>query len=280
VLNGYGNGMNFAGHLLLRAQSRGAGKTSLGEQSFRAPFHVGKSYADAHALLVQVVNPTAGVLEGDKLESHIAVDSGAALLVTTPSATRVFHMRAGAATSRQVIRVARGAWLEFWPEPLVPHAQADFTQTTEIEVEEGAEMLFADFLIPGRIARGEIWQWRRLVLDLKLRIDRRLILRERAEQTGEELKALSMMAGMAQATFGTLFAASPNLADEEQWKDQLLALHGPDLWLGISRLRGDYPAYSIKLIAPDGDALRRAHRQVRHILSCRLPRLQADPRKL
>ena len=36
-------------------------------QSFRAPFHVSKPYwdADSRVLLTQVVNPTAGILEGD-----------------------------------------------------------------------------------------------------------------------------------------------------------------------------------------------------------------------
>src|SRR5688572_614578 len=89
----------FFGHLALRAAAREDGRTSLVAQSFRAPFHVSKPYwdEDAKTLLVQVVNPTAGILSGDRLESEIAVEAGAALLVTTPSASRVFQMKEGTA---------------------------------------------------------------------------------------------------------------------------------------------------------------------------------------
>ena len=49
----------------------------LREQSFRAPFHLSKPSWDEHALLVQIVNPTAGVFAGDALRSRVAVESGA-----------------------------------------------------------------------------------------------------------------------------------------------------------------------------------------------------------
>ena len=59
---------DFSGHLLLRAAVREDGRTALAEQSFRAPYHLSKPYWDAEArvLLVQVVNPTAGILSGDR----------------------------------------------------------------------------------------------------------------------------------------------------------------------------------------------------------------------
>ncbi|MGC4074303.1 MAG: urease accessory protein UreD [Nibricoccus sp.] len=119
---------DFSGHLRLRAEKRENGKTVLAGQSFRAPFHVGKAYWDEEgtALRVQVVNPTAGILEGDKLETEVAVGAGAALLVTTPSASRVFHMRTGAAVASQRFSVEAGGWLEFLPEPLVPHDRSSF----------------------------------------------------------------------------------------------------------------------------------------------------------
>src|SRR4051812_3994938 len=104
----------FAGHLRLGATARTDGQTTLSSQSFRAPYHVSKPYwdADARVLLVQVVNPTAGILAGDQLESGISVGSGAALLVTTPSASRIFKMNAGHAEAHQRFAVGAGGWLE------------------------------------------------------------------------------------------------------------------------------------------------------------------------
>ena len=186
----------FSGHLKLRAELREHGKTVLAGQSFRAPFHVGKAYWDEEgaALRVQVVNPTAGILEGDKLEMDIGVGKGAALLVTTPSASRVFHMRAGEAVAAQYFFVDTGGWLEFLPEPLVPHRASSFRQVTEIEVAEGGEIVFADLLMPGRIARGEMWSWSRLRLELRVRVGGELILRERLDQSGEEMRMLAALA--------------------------------------------------------------------------------------
>ena len=90
---------DFSGHLSLRAATRADGRTVLARQSFRAPYHLSKPYwdMDAKTLLVQVVNPTAGILSGDRLESDLDVRKGAALLVTTPSASRVFKMKSGTA---------------------------------------------------------------------------------------------------------------------------------------------------------------------------------------
>ena len=62
---------DFHGHLFLRAEARADGRTAIGGQAFRAPFHVSKPYwdEDTRMLLVQVVNPTAGILSGDNMRS-------------------------------------------------------------------------------------------------------------------------------------------------------------------------------------------------------------------
>ena len=192
----------FSGHLHLRGHSarRAAGR-AWSEQSFRAPFHLSKPYwdADAKTLLVQIVNPTAGILSGDRLESRITVDAGASLLVTTPSASRVFQMKDGTAECRQQFAVASGAWLEVMPEPLVPHRGSRYRQFTSVNVETGGALFFVDQLMPGRVAHGEAWTWDRLCLELEVKLDGKLILRERLDQRGEDLRCLAELAGSGPA---------------------------------------------------------------------------------
>lgn len=270
-----------SGHLSLTAEARADGRTVLGRQSFCAPYHLSKPYWDGQTLIVQVVNPTAGILSGDTLRSDITVAAGAALLVTTPSATRIFQMDTGSAESRQRFEVQSSAWLDLLPEPLVPHFGSRFRQVTEIEAMADAEFFYGDLLLPGRIARGETWAWSRLCLDLRLRLGGELILRERFDQSGAELKALAQLAGSGDgAGFANLVIASPRLAAEEKWKTAVSALHGNGVWIGVSRLRGAAVSYSLKLITPDGDVLRRTLREVRQILAAVLPRLASEPRKL
>lgn len=271
----------FAGHLHLRAATREHGRTILAAQSFRAPFHLSKPYwdSDARVLLAQVVNPTAGILAGDRLESEIHVDRDAALLVTTPSASRVFHMRDGAAECRQHFAVARNGWLEVTPEPLVPHRGSRYRQITTVDVADGGGLFFVDQLMPGRVAHGEAWSWQRLCLELSVRLDDDLILRERFDQTGEALRALAVTNGSGEAAcFANAVLIAPMFAESGSWRAELAALHRDGVWLGVSALRRG--GWSLRVVAPDGLRLRQTLRETRRILANYFPRLGCDPRKL
>jgi urease accessory protein len=271
----------FSGHLSLRAAARADGRTVLAAQSFRAPYHLSKPYwdADAGVLLVQVVNPTAGILAGDRMDSDVAVAKGAALLVTTPSASRVFRMKSGSAECRQTFAVAPGGWLEVLPEPLVPHRGCSYRQTTRIDVTAGGAVFYADLLVSGRVAHGEAWGWDRLVLENEVTVDGVLALRERFDQTGPGLKALAALAGSGPAAcFGNAVLIADQAGPDESWRPKLAALHGDGLWLGLSRLRT--AGWSIKLVAPSTARLKVALREIRRILAPAFPRLGCDPRKL
>ena len=268
----------FSGQLALRAEARPSGRTVLAGQSFRAPYHISKPYWDeeTRTLLVQVVNPTAGILSGDRLESAISVSPGAALLVTTPSASRVFKMKEGTAESRQHFTVAASGWLEVLPEPLVPHRGCRYRQTTHIEVAIGGALFFADLLMPGRVGHGEAWEWEKLCLEIDVRLAGELILRERFEQTGIELRALAELAGSGSAAcFGNAVLIAEG---EAPWRAAVAALHRDGTWLGVSSLRRG--GWSIKCVAADSIRLRQTVLELRRILSGYYPRLACSPRKL
>ena len=271
----------FSGHLALRAATGVHGRTVLAAQSFRAPYHLSKPYwdADTRTLIAQVVNPTAGILAGDQLESGILADEGAAPHVTPPSARRVFKMKEGTAACRQQFQVAAGAWLEVMPEPLVPHRGCCYRQTTAIDVAPGGEVFFADLLMPGRVAHGEAWEWKSLCLETAVRLGGELVLRERFEQSGPDLRALAALAGSGpSACFGNAVLIAPERPTDVQWRTAISALQGEGLWIGVSALRRG--GWSIKWVARDGIRLRKALRDVRKILSAPFPRLACDPRKL
>ncbi|MBW8781130.1 MAG: urease accessory protein UreD [Verrucomicrobia bacterium] len=270
----------FHGQLALSAEARD-GRTVLAAQSFRAPFHLSKPYWDVESstLLVQVVNPTAGILAGDRLESEITVGAGACLLVTTPAASRVFKMREGAAECRQRFTVARGGWLEVMPEPLVPHRGCRYRQIMSIEVEPGGELFFADLLMPGRVAHAEAWVWDALCLEVDVRLGGERVLRERLHHSGEELRALAAFMGSgAGACFGNAVLIAETSNDDPDWREAIHALHGDGLWVGVSRLRKG--GWSLKFVAMDGVRLRRALQETRRVLAACFPRLACDPRKL
>lgn len=274
----------FHGQLSLRAERRSDGRTAVGAQAFRAPYHVSKPYwdADTRTLLVQVVNPTAGILSGDRLESSVEVAAGAALLLTTPSASRIFKMREGEAGSMQHFVVEDGGWLEVLPEPLVPHRGSVFHQRTSLTVAAGGSAFYADLLLPGRVAHGEAWGWKKLVLELDVRRDGERLLHERFEQDGEGLRALANLAGAGEgACFGNAVVIGPGVGADATpaWRDTLHALHTDGVWVGASQLRLG-GGWSIKFVAPDGVKLKHTLNEIRSVLAGVCPHLACDARKL
>lgn len=269
-----------SGHLRLRGEPREHGRTVLARQSFSAPFHLSKPYWDTEArvLLTQVVNSTAGILSGDRLESEISVAQDAALLATTPSASRVFRMRAGSAECRQHFSVDAGGWLEVWPEPLVPHRGSRYRQFTTIEVNPGGGLFLVDQLSPGRVAHGEAFEWAELCLDLKVYFGGELVLRERLDQSAGSLRELARFSGSASPpSFASAVLLAPETERDPEWQASLVRLHGAGLWCGLSALRRG--GWSLKLIASDSLQLRSRLRDVRRVLAGYFPRLGCDPRK-
>ena len=56
--------------------------------------HLSKSYWDGEILLVNVINQTAGIFGGDRIMTHVIVQPGARVLLSSPSAAR-FHPSQG-----------------------------------------------------------------------------------------------------------------------------------------------------------------------------------------
>jgi len=267
----------FAGHLHLEAGLRG-GQTTLVRQSFRAPFHISKPYWDGRVLQARIINATAGILAGDRLDLDIRAASGASLLVATPAATRAFVMKGGTAGCTQRFSVEPGAWLEYSPEPLFPHRDTDFTQDTRIDVADGGELCFADALAPGRAGRGEIWAWKRLQITLQVSSAGEVILRERLDGAGPDLGRLAACHGMAEAWFATVVAISPRLEAADLLWARIRALHSPRCRVGVTRLCKT--AWLVRVVASGSQSLRDTLGEVRAILGGKLPALQSDLRRV
>ncbi len=272
------------GHLDLRAELRVHGQTVLVRQGFTVPFHLSKPYWDPDhgVLIVQVANPTAGILAGDRLTSRIEVASGAKLCVTTPSASRVFRMNSGEASAEQSFHVEAEGWLEVMPEPLVLHRHSRYRQSTSVNVASGGGLFFADQLVPGRVGHGEIWAWDELALDLRLKVDGKLTLVEHVGQNGSELQALARSVGFGEmAAFANAVLVEPSSltpSESPSWRDEIRLLHQNNLWCGASEITPG--VWSLRLIGRDGVALRHGMTALRRVLAITMSALRCDLRKL
>ncbi|SKB01485.1 urease accessory protein [Prosthecobacter debontii] len=249
------------GHLTLTASAYDDGRTYLSQQSFRAPLHLSKPHEDAGALVVNIVNPTAGIFDGDCIELAAEAESRASVILTTPSASRVYRSRSGGpARVFQKFTARSGSHLEFFPEPFIPQAGARYQQQTELHVEGSGTLLYFDWLSPGRVASGEVFQYAELLWDLDVWCDGVLAARERYRLSPEDDSLESMLRISPQAHYlGCFFLGAPSLPVES-----LEALNSPEAYLGFGPLKTG--GYTIKAICRDSLSARRVLQDLRRLL--------------
>ena len=130
------------------------GRTILADLESRTPFlaqralHCDDALPDMAWLFM--ITPSGCVLQGDRLALDVSLGPGARAHVTTQSATKVHSMDANFAMQSQSFTLGEGAYLEFLPEPLIPHRQARFASDTRITIDPSASMLCSEIVQPGR----------------------------------------------------------------------------------------------------------------------------------
>jgi urease accessory protein len=134
---------------------------------------------DSSSAVVSVLNPTGGLVGGDRLSIDVEVRAGARACVTTPSATRVYRTTRDPAIQSVTLRVAEGATLDWVPDHTIPFAGSAFTQRIQADVAEGAGLVVLDGFAAGRVARGERWAFARLESALLVRDAAGDLLRDR-----------------------------------------------------------------------------------------------------
>jgi urease accessory protein len=141
---------------------------------------------DDAAAVVALLNPTGGVLGGDRLAIDVDIGPGAHACLTTPSATRIYRAAAEPAEQRVRLTLGPGAVAEWVPDHTIPSAGAALRQTLEIEAGDGAILVAIDAFAAGRVARGEAWRFALLDSTLTVRDDRGLVLHDRFVLRGGE----------------------------------------------------------------------------------------------
>jgi urease accessory protein len=252
------------GHLRLTCAVDAEGRSHVREQSFRVPAHFSKPFLDNGVLVVNLVTPTAGLFSGDRLDIAVRVETGARLLLTSPSATRVHRTTGEKAQVVQDFSVAAGARLEVWPEIFIPQAGARYRQTTRIEVARDGELLFIEMLTPGRVASGEVFAFDELEWETDICQEGERVARERYRLSPGTASVQALSAFFSQAYQVTCFVMSERLGPEAECWREIAELHRKDLWIGCSRLVGSGSV--IKLLACDSIPMRKCVNEIRRIL--------------
>ncbi|EFK0327969.1 TPA: urease accessory protein UreD [Escherichia coli] len=141
------------GYLKLRFVKREQ-RSVLAEMERRVPSMVQKAlYWDEEMPglpCVTMISTSGCILQGDRLETDIHVERGACAHITTQSATKVHMMNANYASQTQKFMLEENSYMEFMPEPLIPHRNSRFITDTSISIHPTATAIYSEVLMSGR----------------------------------------------------------------------------------------------------------------------------------
>lgn len=146
------------------------GRTIIARSHCTTPWHLLPPIYldDTGAAYTLLVNPSGGLVGGDRLSIDMSVKEGAHVLISAPSANRVYRSESEVSAQDVTLAVGPGAILEWLPEQTIPFAGSRFRQTLHTTLAPGATILLWDAIAAGRIARGERWAFATLENDIRI----------------------------------------------------------------------------------------------------------------
>lgn len=140
--------------------TRGGDDVTRVSRSFaQPPFHLMRGLHHDEQIdglvTLYIQNPSGGIAQGDRQQMEITAEPGAEAHITTSGATKVHQMEKNYAQTHLDITVDEDAYLEYIPGPTILYGDSRYHQSVNIEVERNAKALYSDIVVPGRIARGE-----------------------------------------------------------------------------------------------------------------------------
>ena len=250
------------GDLILSFEQR-RGLTELSTVHCRSPWHFMPPMAldSGRCAYTMLVNPSGGLVGGDRLSLSASIGPGGRVLFSTPSANRIYRTAGSEAVQDVVIRLGPNARVEWLPDVTIPFAGSRFRQSIDVSLGPGASLLLWDALACGRVASGERWAFAEYRNQIRIglagggEVLERVALSPRSTGVGlvepwNYVAALFLVAdGVASAVWDDL------QRDLDAWIDQT----SPDgEWLAaVSEL--PIPGVVVRLLARTAPSLHRAY---------------------
>tara|TARA_B100001245_G_scaffold234973_1_gene221727 strand:- start:1288 stop:2097 length:810 start_codon:yes stop_codon:yes gene_type:complete len=122
-----------------------------------------------------LLNTAGGITDGDELDYAVCTADGAHVVVTTQAAEKIYRSRGDDCLVRNQLQVINGAFLEWLPQETILFDGAVLTRKIDIRVDTDSRLLAMDWLILGRLARGEHLRQAAIHDQWRLRRDSQLI---------------------------------------------------------------------------------------------------------
>lgn len=146
-------------------------RTTLTRSSCTSPWHhVPPSYLDdSGCAYTWLVNPSGGLVGGDHVSVEAQLHAGTHVLMTSPSANRIYRSLSEAVVQEVGISVGPEARLEWLPEVTIPFAGSRFRQSIHVDLAPGATAVLWDAMASGRVAMRERWAFASVENEIRIR---------------------------------------------------------------------------------------------------------------
>jgi len=218
-----------------------AGKTRLVTSQHLGPLRVQRPFYPEHAdcCHVYLLHPPGGMVIGDQLQINATLEGQSAVLITTPSAGKIYGAGKSKQTQSQIIHftVAADACLEWLPQETIVFNGARGRLQSRIHLEEGALYAGWDIVRLGRSASGERFEQGECIQSLELWQNGEPLFIERNRIYAESPLPQAVWGLQGKNTFGTFILTvelDRNLIDELVTGLEALESDSCNLW-GISQ---------------------------------------------
>ncbi|SFT85753.1 urease accessory protein [Arthrobacter sp. ov118] len=126
---------------------------------------------DSGQVCYVLVNPGGAYLGADLYVIDVEVADGAALLLATQSATKIYRTPGSFAEQRMRLRVGEGARLEFAPDQVIAYREANYRQNTHVTVHPTSSLVMAEIITPGWSPDGAPFRYEELRLRTEVRVE-------------------------------------------------------------------------------------------------------------
>ncbi len=122
-------------------------RTYLSNCFFTTPFKVADITEDRskNELHLMLMTSSPGILDGDEFQMEIALQENTSLHLQTQSYQRLFNMKKGA-SQRMQVRMSKGSFFSYLPQPTVPHKDSNFVTANNIHLANNCTLLWGEVL--------------------------------------------------------------------------------------------------------------------------------------
>lgn len=141
------------------------------------------------------MNPTGGIVQGDRYVYKIRLNDGAEAFITDTMATKIYKMDLNYASKQVDVYLGKNSRLEFLPRETMVFIDSRWYQRATFHVSENSKLLYCEIFCPGRIARGEFWDFEIYSSKVVIEKDGKLVLNESTTFTRNDRDVLDVIFG-------------------------------------------------------------------------------------